>query len=50
MIIKTLEEKKESLIEWLKKNHPYKVPEIISLPAEAYGKYLEWMKETILKR
>ena len=50
LIIKTLEEKKESLIEWLKKNHPYKVPEIISLPAEAYGKYLEWMKETLLKK
>ena len=49
LIIKTLEEKLNQLINWLKEHHPYTVPELITIKAEAFGKYLEWMTDYLLK-
>jgi len=49
LIIKTLEEKLDQLINWLKEHHPYTVPELVVVKAEALDKYLEWMKDYLLK-
>lgn len=43
LIIKTLEEKVSEAIKYLKENHPYSVPEIVTIKAEAHGKYVDWM-------
>jgi len=45
LIIKTSKEKLEKLINWLKENHPYQVPELIAIEAEAFEPYLKWLKE-----
>ncbi len=43
--IKTVVEKADKVLEWLKEHHPYKVPEFIIMKAEAFGKYLNWMEK-----
>ncbi len=43
LLIKTIKEKASELISWLKKIHPYDVPEIITINAKAYEGYTEWM-------
>lgn len=43
LIIKTLEEKVSDVIKYLKENHPYSVPEIVTIKAEAHGEYAHWM-------
>ncbi len=44
LLIKTTDEKKEKLIAFVKKMHPYKTPEIMVLrPDEVDDSYLWWM-------
>ncbi len=45
VIFKTVEERVEELIEFVKRIHPYEVPEIIALPVEkGLGEYLAWVE------
>lgn len=45
LIIKTLPEKFEKLERFIRENHSYEVPEIVSLPVEKVSEgYLAWMK------
>jgi periplasmic divalent cation tolerance protein len=45
LVVKTVDNLVERLIEEVKKNHPYTVPEIISLPIEeGNADYLEWLR------
>ncbi len=47
VLIKTTEDKKESLITFLKQMHPYDVPEIVALhPDEVDESYLAWLGTT----
>uniref|UniRef100_A0A0R0J2P3 Uncharacterized protein n=1 Tax=Glycine max TaxID=3847 RepID=A0A0R0J2P3_SOYBN len=47
LIIKTRQSLLEALIEHVKTNHEYDVPELISLPITGGNlKYLEWIKES----
>jgi periplasmic divalent cation tolerance protein len=41
--IKTTRSNRQAVIKWLQKHHPYDIPEIISLDAEASSTYLQWM-------
>jgi len=46
LIIKTSDDKKQALQDWIKKNHPYEVPEIVWIkPNEVGEKYLKWIQE-----
>jgi periplasmic divalent cation tolerance protein len=46
LLIKTTEEKKQKLIEFIKKQHPYQVPELIWLhPDEVDAAYMKWLQE-----
>jgi periplasmic divalent cation tolerance protein len=48
LLIKTLPEKKEKCIAYIKKNHPYDVPEISVIEIyEQDIQYLEWMKSLL---
>ncbi len=47
LLIKTLPEKKEKLLSFIKKNHPYDTPEISILEMESDEKYNEWMNSII---
>ena len=47
--IKTAPEKQNEVLDWLKKNHPYTVPELIVLEAQAFGDYLKWLREYVLE-
>jgi len=47
LLIKTLPEKKEKLLSYIKKNHPYDTPEISILEMESDEKYNEWMNSII---
>ncbi len=50
LIIKTKEEKFEELKNFIKKIHPYGVPEIISLRIEKGNEdYLKWIEEVVGK-
>ncbi|MDX8403811.1 MAG: divalent-cation tolerance protein CutA [Mariprofundaceae bacterium] len=40
--IKTTLSNKSAVIEWLEKHHPYDIPEILCLNADASRSYLEW--------
>ncbi|MEI7477728.1 MAG: divalent-cation tolerance protein CutA [bacterium] len=45
LIIKGDDKNKEKIIQYIQKNHPYDVPEIISLkPDEVNEAYLNWVK------
>ncbi len=48
MIIKTREDVFDSLVETVKKNHPYTVPEIIAMQIiKGSESYLNWIDETL---
>ncbi len=48
LIVKTRVEALGSLIEAVRRVHPYEVPEIIALPIMAgFSKYLEWIDEEV---
>ncbi len=48
MIIKTREDVFEELVEKVKENHPYSVPEIIAMPiVKGSQDYLKWIDETL---
>ena len=45
---KTIMKRVEGVIEYLKANHPYKVPEIIVIKVESRNQeYSNWMKESV---
>ena len=44
LLIKTAGDRGDEVADWLQKNHPYDVPEIMVLTeAEARGTYLRWL-------
>lgn len=46
LLIKTTEDKKEKLIAFIKKQHPYQVPELIWLQPESVDEaYMKWLQE-----
>lgn len=46
LLIKTTEEKKEKLIAFIKKQHPYQIPELIWLQPESVDEaYMKWLQE-----
>ncbi|MBI5185023.1 MAG: divalent cation tolerance protein CutA [Nitrospinae bacterium] len=46
LIIKTKRTAFEKLSEWVRKNHSYKVPEVVALPVYAgSAQYLDWVRE-----
>ncbi len=48
LVIKTAKSLFPRLVKFLKKQHPYQVPEIISLPiGKGNSEYLRWMEETL---
>jgi periplasmic divalent cation tolerance protein len=48
LVIKTSREMFEELSGFIKREHPYDVPEIVFLPIELGSReYLDWMKETL---
>ncbi len=48
LIIKTTEEKFSRLEKFIKKNHPYEIPEIISVPVlQGNPEYLKWLEEEL---
>ena len=48
MIAKTTEEKFDSLMEYVKKNHEYSVPCILKIPIEGGNpEYLEWLYSSV---
>ena len=50
LFIKTLPEKKEKLISYIHKNHPYDTPEICIIEVdECDPKYLDWMRDYLNK-
>lgn len=49
LFIKTSEKKASELISWLKENHPYSVPEILTVNVQAHGKYAEWLSDYLEK-
>lgn len=50
LIMKTTSDKFQKIEAFLKKNHPYEVPELISLPVTQISKkYAAWMKSSISK-
>nr|XP_040582036.1 protein CutA, chloroplastic-like isoform X2 [Lepeophtheirus salmonis] len=51
LMIKTSKEKIGELTDWVNKNHPYDVPEVIALPIEGGSKsYLNWIGEVLQKK
>jgi periplasmic divalent cation tolerance protein len=48
LLIKTLDEKFDDLSAFIRKNHSYEVPEIVSIKADNVSDgYLKWMQEVI---
>ncbi len=47
LLMKTSEEKKDSLIQHIQTTHPYEVPEITILQAEASEEYTKWLHNSI---
>lgn len=46
LIIKFPEENKEKIENYFKKNHPYKIPEMIYIkPDQVWEAYLQWIKQ-----
>jgi periplasmic divalent cation tolerance protein len=46
IVIKTKRESFDPLMEWIRSNHPYEVPEILALPVAAgLPAYLEWLED-----
>ena len=50
LIIKTISAKLNALINGIKKEHPYEVPEIIALPIVGGAEdYLQWLRDSVEK-
>ncbi len=50
LVIKTRQERFETLRETLVEAHPYSVPEVIALPIEAgHAPYLDWVKDNVTR-
>jgi periplasmic divalent cation tolerance protein len=49
VLLKTRKERWDQLVEAVKRDHPYEVPELLQIPVEAgLERYLEWVKaETV---
>lgn len=47
LLIKTTTNRLAALEEALLTRHPYEVPELVVLPAEAHGSYAEWLVESV---
>jgi len=46
LIIKTTQQRFDELRAWVVENHPYDLPEIISLPlSDGLSDYIEWVKK-----
>jgi len=46
LVAKTSQQKVEKLIIWVKDNHPYPIPEVITVPlAEGLPDYINWVIE-----
>ena len=45
--IKTSNEKRAALVDWLMKQHPYDVPEIICMDGDATDPYADWLNDTV---
>jgi periplasmic divalent cation tolerance protein len=45
--IKTSQKKQPALVDWLMKQHPYDVPEIICMSGDATNPYADWLNDTI---
>jgi periplasmic divalent cation tolerance protein len=46
LIIKTTQQRFDELRDWVVNNHPYDLPEIISLPlSDGLSEYIEWVKK-----
>ena len=51
LIIKTSQAKAEQLIEYVKANHPYGIPEVIMLSVtEGLPDYLDWVTDETVKK
>jgi periplasmic divalent cation tolerance protein len=49
LLIKTTGRRLPGLIRWVRKNHPYKVCEVVALPIASGNKpYLDWIEKTLL--
>ena len=48
LVIKTTDAEYQRLEDWLGKNHPYDVPEIVALPvSRVSAQYLAWMEDCV---
>ncbi|XP_046404406.1 protein CutA homolog isoform X2 [Ischnura elegans] len=48
MMVKTRTSRVEQLVEFIRKNHPYELPEVISLPIQKGNPpYLDWISEIV---
>ena len=46
LVVKTRLEHRERIVEFLKQNHPYEVPELVLLPIQAgHVPYMDWLRE-----
>lgn len=46
LIIKTTQQRFDELCAWVVENHPYDLPEVISLPlSDGLSDYIEWVKK-----
>lgn len=48
LTIKTSQEKRMVIIDWLMQQHPYDVPEIICTDAEATDSYADWLNDAVI--
>ena len=50
LIVKTRLTLKDDIVEFLRKNHPYEIPELIMLPVQAgHMPYLQWVEDNTKK-
>ncbi|MFQ5500020.1 MAG: divalent-cation tolerance protein CutA [Candidatus Zixiibacteriota bacterium] len=51
LMVKTTQQRFDDLLIFVRKNHPYDLPEVIAMPlADAFGDYVDWVKaETCAK-
>ena len=49
LFIKTHSDKLKDVVDWIRENHPYNVPEIIILDSLADEPYYQWLTDYILK-
>ena len=47
LIMKTLEEKVPELRDAVLAAHPYEVPEIVAISADAFGEYAAWLEDAV---